>query len=199
MLTFDWLVTLLMSPSAEKALSIAAPLLTDCWILDAAAVGLLAATRVSQGLKAVKACRELLSVLRAIEPQSQRRSKREVRQDDIQEDGLEATKASIRLAAAAVVDVVSSRRHYMTNDDDSLCKEGDWQGKRETLNKDIKTAEWWYDPRMLVFEFAFGLLLRGAQVDQIQRLSSSAALGVSTCQQMIMGGGKVCECVYVCE
>ena len=47
-----------------------------------------------------------------------------------------------------------------------------------------------FDPRLLVFEFVHGLLLRPAQCRLVETFVSSACKGVSHCEQMIMGGGK---------
>ena len=51
-------------------------------------------------------------------------------------------------------------------------------------------AFFWFDPRLLVFEFVHGLLLRPAQCRLIDTFASSALAGTSHCEQMIMGGGK---------
>ena len=46
------------------------------------------------------------------------------------------------------------------------------------------------DPRMLVFEFAGGMVLRPPQVSLISKLVSGATQGRSMCHQMLMGEGK---------
>ena len=47
-----------------------------------------------------------------------------------------------------------------------------------------------YDPRYLVFEYAFDLLLRERQVEIVQSFAKEVNQGVSHVQQMIMGAGK---------
>lgn len=46
------------------------------------------------------------------------------------------------------------------------------------------------DPRFLVFEFIYGILLREAQVSLVRSFAGSLQKGESHCEQMIMGGGK---------
>ena len=46
------------------------------------------------------------------------------------------------------------------------------------------------DPRLLVFEFTTGFVLRPQQVSLIGKLMGSAAAGESVCHQMLMGEGK---------
>ncbi|KDO28986.1 hypothetical protein SPRG_20090 [Saprolegnia parasitica CBS 223.65] len=47
-----------------------------------------------------------------------------------------------------------------------------------------------YDPRYLLFEFVFELLLRQRQVEMVESFMTSMHNGVSRVQQMIMGAGK---------
>ena len=47
-----------------------------------------------------------------------------------------------------------------------------------------------YDPRYLVFEFAYSLLLRQSQVSLLRQFRDSVRAGRSLCHQMIMGAGK---------
>ncbi|KYK65659.1 EF hand domain-containing protein [Toxoplasma gondii TgCatPRC2] len=47
-----------------------------------------------------------------------------------------------------------------------------------------------YDPRYLVFEFAYNLLLRASQVTLLSQFRKHVAEGRSLCHQMIMGAGK---------
>ena len=51
-------------------------------------------------------------------------------------------------------------------------------------------AENLYDPRYLVFEYAFDLLLRERQVEIVQSFARATEAGESRVQQMIMGAGK---------
>lgn len=46
------------------------------------------------------------------------------------------------------------------------------------------------DPRFLVFEYMFNLLLRDRQVEMVESFMQRARRNLSSCQQMIMGYGK---------
>ncbi|KAL3658013.1 hypothetical protein V7S43_017055 [Phytophthora oleae] len=52
------------------------------------------------------------------------------------------------------------------------------------------SLEWRFDPRFLVFEYVFDILLRGRQVQMVDSFLTSLAKGSSRVQQMIMGAGK---------
>jgi Ca2+-binding EF-hand superfamily protein len=47
-----------------------------------------------------------------------------------------------------------------------------------------------FDPRLLVFEFTSGFLLRRAQVELVRQFAAKFRAGESLCHQMIMGAGK---------
>ncbi|TDH74318.1 hypothetical protein CCR75_003035 [Bremia lactucae] len=53
-----------------------------------------------------------------------------------------------------------------------------------------KSSGWRFDPRYLVFEYVFDILLRDRQVQMIDSFTMSLAKGNSRVQQMIMGAGK---------
>eukprot|EP00929_Paragymnodinium_shiwhaense_P084618 TRINITY_DN45263_c0_g3_i1.p1 TRINITY_DN45263_c0_g3~~TRINITY_DN45263_c0_g3_i1.p1 ORF type:complete len:2284 (+),score=520.79 TRINITY_DN45263_c0_g3_i1:413-6853(+) len=76
--------------------------------------------------------------------------------------------AEIALRVQAVAKQLSSSRHFV--------KSGA-QGLR-------------YDPRFLVFEFLFDILLRLPQVQLLETFLTQAKAGRSMCHQMIMGAGK---------
>ena len=46
------------------------------------------------------------------------------------------------------------------------------------------------DPRMLLFEFSAGIVLRPAQVELVEKLLAGASAGRSMCHQLLMGEGK---------
>ncbi|GMF14309.1 unnamed protein product [Phytophthora lilii] len=52
------------------------------------------------------------------------------------------------------------------------------------------SSGWHFDPRFLVFEYVFDILLRGRQVQMIDSFLTSLEKGNSRVQQMIMGAGK---------
>jgi hypothetical protein len=61
---------------------------------------------------------------------------------------------------------------------------------RGPLGNDIQTEKWSLDPRVLLFEYKFGFILRGRQYELTKELEGAAQLGQSRCNQMIMGAGK---------
>lgn len=75
-------------------------------------------------------------------------------------------------ASRDLADLLLSKRFYL---------HGNAQG-------DLK--KWQFDPRFLVFEYVFDILLRGRQVQMIDSFTTSLAKGNSRVQQMIMGAGK---------
>ncbi|KAG6968861.1 hypothetical protein JG688_00005595 [Phytophthora aleatoria] len=77
-----------------------------------------------------------------------------------------------RQASRDLADVLLSKRYYL---------HGSAQGT---------SSEWRFDPRLLVFEYVFDILLRGRQVQMIDSFLTSLAKGDSRVQQMIMGAGK---------
>eukprot|EP00043_Microstomoeca_roanoka_P005858 m.58502 g.58502 ORF g.58502 m.58502 type:complete len:4257 (-) comp13155_c0_seq1:39-12809(-) len=69
---------------------------------------------------------------------------------------------------------LTSARHYV---------------KREQGQGDDKPCHW-YDPRFLVGEYMFEILLRQRQVEIVREMAASANAHASKVQQMIMGAGK---------
>ena len=61
---------------------------------------------------------------------------------------------------------------------------------RGPLGQEIQTEKWSLDPRVLLFEYKFGFILRGRQYELTKELEGAAQLGESRCNQMIMGAGK---------
>ena len=63
------------------------------------------------------------------------------------------------------------------------------------LNRDLplcgpNRATLEYDPRFLVFEFTWNLLLRKGQLDMVKEFKQTVDAGGSVCRQLIMGSGK---------
>ena len=54
----------------------------------------------------------------------------------------------------------------------------------------MQPADSAYDPRLLVFEFTYNMILRKQQYELIQKFIAAVAGGRSLCHQMIMGAGK---------
>jgi len=76
----------------------------------------------------------------------------------------------IKLQSSKVAADISNGRHYMK------------------LSVDKNFIE--FDPRYLVFEFTYSLMLRKSQVILVNKLSNSLRNNQSMCHQMIMGAGK---------
>lgn len=75
-------------------------------------------------------------------------------------------------ASKDLADMLLSKRHYLKP------------------QSSVSSSSWTFDPRFLVFEYVFDLLLRGRQVQMIDSFVASLARGDSRVQQMIMGAGK---------
>jgi hypothetical protein len=56
--------------------------------------------------------------------------------------------------------------------------------------KDVETVGWSMDPRVVLFEYKFGFVLRKRQYELTKELEGAARRGHSRCNQMIMGAGK---------
>jgi hypothetical protein len=76
----------------------------------------------------------------------------------------------ISLQSTKVATDISTARHYM---------------KMTTDGNFIE-----FDPRFLVFEFTYSLMLRKSQVILVNKLTGALANRQSMCHQMIMGAGK---------
>ena len=76
----------------------------------------------------------------------------------------------IKLQSTKVATDVANERHFMTFTEDGNYLE--------------------FDPRYLVFEFTYSLMLRKSQVLLVNKLMNAIRNGQSMCHQMIMGAGK---------
>jgi hypothetical protein len=61
-------------------------------------------------------------------------------------------------------------------------------GQRQYI--EVKEDKMWYDPRYLVFEFIWNILLRKKQVEMVTEFRETLKEGGSLCRQLIMGSGK---------
>jgi len=103
----------------------------------------------------------------------------------------------LQQASRVLVGQLLAERHYLsgpdgqdlasniTDDHNSSMSSG------ETIatDKHLKPAVW-LDPRFLVFEYGFDILLRARQVEMVRSFVEAAHTGESRVQQMIMGAGK---------
>jgi len=81
------------------------------------------------------------------------------------------TVAYLNTLASGLASTLSAERHFMTSD---------------TATK----SSFRFDPRFLVFEYVFGILLRKRQVEIVRSFYNDVTGGKSRVQQMIMGAGK---------
>ena len=81
---------------------------------------------------------------------------------------ISAIKEKLLHLSTSLADSLISERHYIKSVDNNL----------------------FYDPRFLVFEYVFDLLLRKRQVEIVESFVDSCKKGESRVQQMIMGAGK---------
>ncbi|OWZ23137.1 hypothetical protein PHMEG_0002034 [Phytophthora megakarya] len=77
-----------------------------------------------------------------------------------------------RQASRDLADMLLSKRYYLHD------------------HAEANSLRWRFDPRFLVFEYVFDILLRGRQVQMIDSFLTSLTNGNSRVQQMIMGAGK---------
>jgi len=77
----------------------------------------------------------------------------------------------IKLQSSKVATDIANERHYM---------------RMNSANPNFIE----FDPRYLVFEFTYSLMLRKSQVILVNKLMASIRQGKSMCHQMIMGAGK---------
>lgn len=75
-------------------------------------------------------------------------------------------------ASKELADLLLAKRHYLRR------------------SESTSSPQWFLDPRFLVFEYVFDILLRGRQVQMIDSFVDSLKAGESRVQQMIMGAGK---------
>ncbi|KAJ1607845.1 putative EF hand domain-containing protein [Cryptosporidium canis] len=95
---------------------------------------------------------------------------------------------SLEMKLKNVARVLHSQRHYMKLINQKTREPIQSKDQLEMMNSEDLVAL--YDPRFLVFEFAYNILLRKDQVELILKLYHSATNGTSICHQMIMGAGK---------
>ena len=144
--------------------------------LDATALAMLTANRVSQVLECLNDARELQAYLEQLVALGDSRS---IVITDMASGG--EGSAVLERAASSKAGVLASRltarRHYMVE---------------RPPRDESGTAGGAYslDPRLLVFEFRHDLLLREVQVALLKRFAEAHAQGRSLCHQLIMGQGK---------
>lgn len=159
--TFDFLTSLLASDSFEVDLKARNPFVVD-----------VTADLVEKILLVLLLCSRIVHINRTV--QAARALVKHLN-GLVAPRGVEDWSSKLKMTRQAsrdLADVLLSKRYYL---------HGSTQGA---------TSGWRFDPRFLVFEYVFDILLRGRQVQMIDSFMTSLAKGDSRVQQMIMGAGK---------
>eukprot|EP00917_Polyrhabdina_sp_WS-2016_P024025 GHVP01052046.1.p1 GENE.GHVP01052046.1~~GHVP01052046.1.p1 ORF type:complete len:1824 (-),score=350.62 GHVP01052046.1:2389-7860(-) len=85
-------------------------------------------------------------------------------------EDLKNQEAELKIQLASLINEMTAKRHY--------------------VKIEFKSQYLFFDPRFLVFEFAYDILLRKSQIELINTFLSAVRSGNSLCHQMIMGAGK---------
>ena len=135
-------------------------------VLDSAASCALHSSRVGQASRAVVEAKALLKLLRP-------------RSGDFgaTDEARHEAAAAIGLKARTLAETLAATRNYLT----------ETEGATTSGTRDLGFT---YDPRFLLFEFTFNILLREAQVALVREFVSSLSTGQPLVKQMLMGGGK---------
>jgi len=169
--SMELLCALLMSTQAEAEIKVLNPLLSDAeveQVFSALTALLLLYSRAQLLSRAIVLCKKLVDSLAALVREASR-------------GGKPAPEAlALAADAQAIGDqlgaMISTRRAHMQLPGAS------------TPGAPAPTAR--LDPRILVFEFCAGIVLRPPQVHLLDKLVRCARSGGSVCHQMLMGEGK---------
>ncbi|OEH80097.1 EF hand family protein [Cyclospora cayetanensis] len=215
--SFDSLVSLSMSANAGEVLLLLNPFLTPKMVRDILSlVGavMLAVNRRSQICRCLQGIVELMQLLKTFSSRARVAVREGSQPKQHLEGGGRAVAAApsvatssemqkllsqaipaLHMKAQSVAEQISSERHYMQA---VVAAPGDAAAVLEESGLPpsavppeggtVPGAS--YDPRYLVFEFAYGLLLRQPQVALLRQFRDSVNAGRSLCHQMIMGSGK---------
>jgi hypothetical protein len=91
----------------------------------------------------------------------------------------------IALKSESLVNNLITARHYIDSKETVVADELDAK-RRRVESTDVFS----YDPRFLLFEFTWNILLRKVQVEMVRDYISDLRNGKSSVKQMIMGAGK---------
>ena len=92
-------------------------------------------------------------------------------------------------ATGSLVAALRCRRYSISSADDNLRLDSQEEERKEGERKEWDGVPA-FDPRFLVFEFMFDIVLRKRQVEMVMSFKDRTKRGDSSCQQMIMGAGK---------
>ncbi|CAD2213893.1 Protein of unknown function (DUF3638), putative [Angomonas deanei] len=215
--SFEWICSALLSANKDKEMDAVNPFLSDAQKVqyNSELVLLMLLCNRSHfieqailALQSVLSFVQLLCLLRGASVSAQKSSPREEEEQiqslarffslEVQPDALEAILKERRQAAAAqkllplqeevqrtlierlkqltsaALDLLTAKRHYVQVSED--------------MTSSVLSIE--LDPRFLLFEFLFNIVLRARQVEMVNWFVSNIRGGNSRVQQMIMGQGK---------
>ena len=167
---FELLVALSMSSGAEAALRRFNPYLSEAEaqrVLDLTSGAMLVAGRMCQAMRCLAMVDGLLAKVEKVEA-GEWHAPGAAERHALQ---LELTVQADGLAAA-----LAARRHFVE-------EVGGGDGGGDNVGAR-------FDPRLASFEFMSGFLLRQPQVTLVRGFVEAVKAGSSSCEQMIMGGGK---------
>ena len=169
----NYVVATLLSRYAESDLHVANPFLKNSKdVLAQVAHIMLRSSRVSHANRAVSQAITLRSLLQHLVEgrHTLTTPAREALTHSFTTGDSSATIERLNHVSAALAEALTCRRHYIRAQ----------EGRSDKI----------FDPRFLLFEYMFDILLRKRQVEMVDSFVSSARAGSSHVQQMIMGAGK---------
>lgn len=165
----EYLIGCMLSPDAETEIKAINPQLSDSalqCVVDLLLASMLRANRVGHTIRCIDLARGLIKMLQPLVNLS-------VTAPTAASSSFltPALVQSLKLQASLLASNLSMRRHYAFSTSDS-------------------ESQFSFDPRFLVFEFTYNLLLRQSQCELVNTFLDAANEGKSLCHQMIMGQGK---------
>ena len=163
--TFEQLVSLLLSNNSQSEIRKMNPFLTDLEIqrlFDLTVDFLLHSNRLGQAHRCITAARILYKNLKTM------------KKDIFTNEQRQAMAQEIKLKSMNLARLLLAKRHYLKKE-------------KDTNDQQMKL---YYDPRFLLFEFTYNLMLRKSQVVLVEQFMNAYKNGESRCHQMIMGAGK---------
>ncbi|KAK6588719.1 EF hand family [Cryptosporidium xiaoi] len=195
-LHFDYLVSQLMNSSSNNDIKKLSLFMNDRdieIIHSLTAASIMTVNRRSQVSMALIQFRDIISYISKIQDDYRLMffGRKDVEKNNLRSKWVERSLVSLEMKLRNVARVLSFERHYMKLVNRETGIEINGNGGINSFELlDDKNVIAVYDPRFLVFEFAYSILLRKDQVNLIHKLYDSAVNGKSICHQMIMGAGK---------
>jgi len=115
--------------------------------------------------------------------------------DNEAEAELQELVQQMSIQSSTLAESLLTARHYMTSGGDGGTDRSDAASSSSdplggAKEKETVSCQWRFDPRFLVFEYLFTILLRSGQVGLLRSFSSAGYERRNFVAQMLMGGGK---------